>query len=120
MRAQIFLVSGAKKSAEVLSSIKKAKVKISKKRDLKKNPLSWAEIKSLAKLSGGADKIFDRTGFRVNGKATLSKDGTFLSENEMLKLMAQDHHFIRSPIILLENRKVIIGSKLKGLSQRRT
>jgi len=102
--AEMYIVKGNKEAKTSLEKIKKSKVKISKRRDLKAEPLSWAEVKMLSKLSGGADKLFDEEGFK---KDPSLKNGSVLSENQMLKLMAKDHNFIKTPILLLENREVV-------------
>jgi len=113
MTAEVYVVGGSKGVRDSMNKIKKSKLKISRRRDLKREPLSWAEVKSLAKLSGGADKIFNGDGFENNASL---KNGP-LSENQMLKLMAKDNVFIKSPILLLENRKVVYKIDTKALSR---
>ena len=113
MTAEVYVVGGSKGVRDSMDKIKKSKLKISRRRDLKREPLSWAEVKSLAKLSGGADKIFNDGGFENNASL---KNGPF-SENQMLKLMAKDNVFIKSLILLLENRKVVSKIDTKALSR---
>jgi arsenate reductase len=72
-------------------------------RDVKAQPLSGSEIKSLAKLVGGIDNLFSR---RSRKYRELGLHECELGEDEMLDLMASEYTFIKRPVLVDDGRAI--------------
>ncbi len=76
-----------------------------KKRNIKEEPLSRAEIERLATMLGGAENLFSRRSTKYRELGLKDKE---ISETEMLNLMASEYTFLKRPI-LVANGKAIAG-----------
>jgi arsenate reductase len=74
-----------------------------KKRNVKEEPLSRAEVERLAETLGGAENLFSRRSVKYRELGLKDKE---LSESEMLDLMAGEHTFLKRPILLIGNQAV--------------
>ena len=68
-----------------------------KKRNIKEEPLSRAEIEGLVALLGGAENLFSRRSVKYRELGLRDKT---LSANEMLDLMADEYTFLKRPILV--------------------
>jgi arsenate reductase len=82
-------------------------------RDVKAQPLSESEIKSLAKLVGVVDSLFSR---RARKYRELGLHERELSEDELLDLMASEYTFIKRPV-LVEDGRAIAGFTSRSYDQ---
>ncbi|MBA3694527.1 MAG: Spx/MgsR family RNA polymerase-binding regulatory protein [Acidobacteria bacterium] len=76
-----------------------------KKRNIKEEPLSRAEIERLATMLGGAENLFSRRSTKYRELGLKDKE---ISVTEMLNLMASEYTFLKRPI-LVANGKAIAG-----------
>lgn len=70
-------------------------------RDLKAQPLERAEVEDLARKVGGADKLFSRRAIKYR---QMDLQGQNLSEDDLLRLMAEEYTFITRPVIVRGDR----------------
>jgi arsenate reductase len=68
-----------------------------RKRNIKDEPLSRAEIERLAAQLGGAENLFSRRSVKYRELGLRDKT---LSENEMLDLMTSEYTFLKRPILV--------------------
>lgn len=70
-------------------------------RDIRKQPLSRTEVANLARMAGGADKLFSRRALAYRRRGLHERT---LSPEEMIDLMFEDDTFIRRPVIVRGER----------------
>lgn len=70
-------------------------------RDLKAEPLQEPEVRDLARKAGGADKLFSKRAMKFRKMGLHEKE---LSEDEMVRLMAEEYTFVTRPVIVHEDR----------------
>lgn len=70
-------------------------------RDVKTQPLSRAEVDELARKVGGAEKLFSRRAMKYRKMGLHEQQ---LSENDLLRHMAEEYTFIARPVIVRGDR----------------
>ncbi len=85
-------------------------VRVERFHDVKAEPLSAGEIRALAERVGGAEKLFSR---RARKYRALGLHERELSEEEMLRLMADEYTFITRPVVVAD------GGAVAGFAPRR-
>lgn len=78
-------------------------VAIDRFHDVKTEPLSEEEIRGLAERVGGADRLFSKRARKYRAMGLHERD---LSEDEMLRLMAEEYTFITRPVVVAEHGAV--------------
>lgn len=66
-------------------------------RDLKAQPLEAAEVEDLARKVGGVDKLFSKRAMKYRQMGLHERD---VSEEEMVRLMAEEYTFVTRPVIV--------------------
>ncbi len=79
------------------------KVPITKKRNIKEEPLIREEIEKLAEMLGGIENLFSRRSAKYRELGL--KDKT-LSDVEMLDLMADEYTFLKRPILVAGDKAI--------------
>jgi arsenate reductase len=85
-------------------------VRVERFHDLKADPLPEAEVRRLAERVGGVEKLFSR---RARKYRALGLHERELSEEEMLRLMAEEYTFITRPVVVAD------GGAVAGFAPRR-
>jgi arsenate reductase len=70
-------------------------------RDLKTQPLSRAEVEDLARKVGGAEKLFSKRAMKYR---TMGLHEQQLSEDDLLRYMAEEYTFVTRPVIVRGDR----------------
>jgi arsenate reductase len=70
-------------------------------RNLKEQPLSEDEVRALAAKVGGVDKLFSRRAMKYRAMGLHERD---VSEDEMVKLMAEEYTFVTRTVIVRGER----------------
>lgn len=81
------------------------------RRDIRKQPLSRTEVANLARMAGGADKLFSRRALAYRRRNLHERT---LAPDEMIDLMVEDDTFIRRPIIA-QGERVLPGCTARQL-----
>ena len=76
-------------------------VRIDEFRDLKAQPLERAEVDDLARKVGGAEKLFSKRAMKFRQMGLHERE---LSEDEMVRLMAEEYTFVTRPVIVRGGR----------------
>jgi arsenate reductase len=66
-------------------------------RDIKTQPLSWAEVEGLARKVGGAEKLFSKRAMKYRQMGLHEQQ---LSEDDLLRLMTEEYTFVTRPVIV--------------------
>ena len=69
--------------------------------DLKTDRLSAAEVRDLAERVGGVDRLFSRRAMKYRAMGLHERE---VSEEEMLRLMAEEYTFITRPVVVAGDR----------------
>lgn len=94
---------------KAVAFLKSLGVTIAHQRDIKSNPLSFAEVKALAAKLGGAQALFSKRAIKFR---TMGLSEKVLSDADLLRLMAEEYTFIKRPVI-------VVGSKsIAGFSEK--
>lgn len=72
-------------------------------RDIKENPLSRAEVETLAKMLGGADELFSRRAVKYREMKLGERE---VSPAEMLDLMSEEYTFLKRPILVMKGKAI--------------
>jgi arsenate reductase len=70
-------------------------------RDLKAQPLERPEVEDLARKVGGAEKLFSKRAMKYRQMGLHEQT---LSEDDLLRLMAEEYTFITRPVIVRDDR----------------
>ena len=70
-------------------------------RDLKAAPLSRAEVEELARKVGGAEALFSKRAMKYRAMGLHEQA---LSEDDLLRLMAEEYTFVTRPVIVRGER----------------
>jgi arsenate reductase len=70
-------------------------------RDLKAQPLERAEVGDLARKVGGAEKLFSKRAMKYRAMGLHEQT---LSDNDLLRLMAEEYTFVTRPVIVRGDR----------------
>lgn len=70
-------------------------------RNLKEQPLSQDEVRALAAKVGGVEKLFSKRAMKYRALGLHERD---VSEDEMVKLMAEEYTFVTRPVIVRGGR----------------
>jgi arsenate reductase len=70
-------------------------------RDLKAQPLSRAEVEELARKAGGPETLFSRRAVKYRQMGLHERE---LSEEDLLRLMAEEYTFVTRPVIVRGDR----------------
>jgi arsenate reductase len=76
-------------------------VSISSFRDLKAEPLQRTEVEELARKVGGAEKLFSRRALKYRQMGLHQRD---LSDDDLVRLMAEEYTFVARPVIVRGDR----------------
>lgn len=76
-------------------------VEVERFHDLKAERLSEAQVRELAGRVGGAEKLFSRRSMKYRQMGLHERE---LSEDEMLRLMAEEYTFVTRPVIVRGDR----------------
>lgn len=76
-------------------------VQIRSLRDLKAQPLERAEVEDLARKAGGAEALFSRRAMKYRGMGLHEQQ---LSDDDLLRLMAEEYTFVTRPVIVRGDR----------------
>jgi arsenate reductase (glutaredoxin) len=76
-------------------------VPIRRYRNLKEEPLSEHEVRGLAEKVGGVDKLFSKRAMKFRQMGLHER---VLSEDEMVRLMAEEYTFVTRPVIVCQDR----------------
>jgi arsenate reductase (glutaredoxin) len=79
-------------------------------RDVKAEPLSRAEVEELARMVGGAEALFSKRAMKYRAMGLHEQT---LSEDDLLRLMAEEYTFVTRPVIVRVDRATA------GFSQKR-
>lgn len=66
-------------------------------RDLKAQPLSRPEVEDLARKAGGPSALFSRRAMKYRAMGLHEQD---LSDDDLLRLMAEEYTFVTRPVIV--------------------
>ena len=81
--------------------LRDAGVTVQEFRDLKSNPLTRAEVEDLASKVGGAETLFSRRAMKYRKMGLHEQQ---LSEDDLLRLMAEEYTFITRPVVVRGDR----------------
>jgi arsenate reductase len=70
-------------------------------RNLKEEPLSEDEVRALAAKVGGVEKLFSKRAMKYRQMSLHERD---VSEDEMVRLMAEEYTFVTRPVIVRGDR----------------
>ena len=70
-------------------------------RNLKEQPLSEDEVRDLAEKVGGVEKLFSRRAMKYRAMGLHERD---LSDDELVRLMAQEYTFVTRPVLVRGDR----------------
>lgn len=85
-------------------------VRVERFHDVKAERLSEEEVRGLAERVGGAERLFSK---RARKYRSLGLHERELSEEEMLRLMAEEYTFITRPVVVAD------GGAVAGFAPRR-
>ena len=81
------------------------------RRDMRRSPLTRTEVENLARLAGGADKLFSRRALAYRRRGLHERT---VSPEEMIDLMIEDDTFIRRPV-LVRGTRAVPGCTVRGV-----
>lgn len=70
-------------------------------RNLKEEPLSVDEVRGLAEKVGGVEKLFSKRAMKYRAMGLHERE---VSEDEMVRLMAEEYTFVTRPVIVRGGR----------------
>ena len=70
-------------------------------RDLKAQPLEAAEVEDLARKVGGVETLFSKRAMKYRAMGLHERE---LSDDEMVRLMADEYTFVTRPVIVAGDR----------------
>ena len=76
-------------------------VPIRARRNLKEQPLSADEVRALAAKVGGVDRLFSKRAMKYRQMGLHERD---LSDDDLVRLMAEEYTFITRPVIVRGDR----------------
>jgi arsenate reductase (glutaredoxin) len=76
-------------------------VQVASFRDLKTQPLSVDEVRDLAAKVGGVEKLFSKRAMKYRAMGLHERE---LSEDDLVRLMAQEYTFVTRPVIVRGDR----------------
>jgi len=76
-------------------------VEVREFRDLKARPLTRAEVEALARKVGGPDRLFSRRAMQYR---QMNLHEQVLSDDDLLRLMAEEYTFVTRPVIVRGDR----------------
>ena len=77
-------------------------------RNLKEEPLSEDEVRALAEKVGGIEALFSKRAMKYRQMGLHERE---VSEDEMVRLMAEEYTFVTRPVIVRGNRATAGFSK---------
>lgn len=113
-RVYVYGMPQCKTCQRALDFLRFMKINISGFRDVKTDKLTEEEIRKLAEIAGGAEAIFSRRAIMYRA---LDLDKVDLSDEDMIRHMANEHTFIRRPLIVTDNQKIFAGFHDKRLRE---
>jgi arsenate reductase len=76
-------------------------VEVREFRDLKSRPLARAEVEELARKAGGPDRLFSRRAMKYR---QMNLHEQALSDDDLLRLMAEEYTFVTRPVVVRGDR----------------
>lgn len=73
-------------------------------RNLKEEPLSEDEVRALAAKVGGVEKLFSKRAMKYRQMGLHERD---VSEDEMVRLMAEEYTFVTRPVLVRDDRATV-------------
>jgi arsenate reductase len=70
-------------------------------RNVKEQPLSQEEVRGLAEKVGGVEKLFSKRAMKYRAMGLHERE---VSEDEMVRLMAEEYTFVTRPVIVRGDR----------------
>lgn len=89
-------------------------VKIKRFVNLKEERLSRAEVEKLVRLIGGAEKLFSKRAMKYR---SMGLDKMTLTEEDMIRYMTEEYTFIKRPVIVLSDQRILAGFSAKQYLQ---
>jgi arsenate reductase len=83
---------------------------ISKHINVKEEKVSRKELEELSKKLGGVDKLFSKRAMKYRGWGLNEK---VLNDDDMLGYMEQEYTFIKRPVVVTREGKVLAGFSAK-------
>jgi arsenate reductase len=78
--------------------------------NVKEEQVSEKEIQELCDLMGGVEKLFSKRAMKYRGWGLHEKE---LSEADMLKYMHEEYTFIKRPVIVTKDKRILAGFSAK-------
>lgn len=78
--------------------------------NVKEEQVSEQEIQALCDLMGGVDKLFSKRAMKYRGWGLHEKE---LSEADMLKYMHEEYTFIKRPVVVTKDKRILAGFSAK-------
>ena len=101
MEIYLYGLSGCTTCQKAMRRLERHRVKITKFRDIKEEPLLRQEVENLAEMLGGASELFSRRAVKYREMKLNERE---LSEAEMIDLMATDYTFLKRPILVINGK----------------
>lgn len=78
--------------------------------NVKEEQVSEKEIQELCDLMGGVEKLFSKRAMKYRGWGLHEKE---LSDADMLKYMHEEYTFIKRPVIVTKDKRILAGFSAK-------
>jgi len=78
--------------------------------NVKETKVTRTELEELSKALGGVEKLFSKRAMKYR---SMGLDKMTLSDEDMLNYMQQEYTFIKRPVIVAKNGKVLAGFSAK-------
>ena len=88
--------------------------KIRKYINLKEESVTLSELEGLCQALGGVEKLFSKRAMKYRAWGLHEKT---LSDAEMLQYMQEEYTFIKRPVLVAQDRKVLSGFSAKQYDQ---
>jgi len=82
--------------------------------NVKEEKVSREELEELCRLMGGVDKLFSKRAMKYRAWGLHEKE---LSDEDMLNYMQEEYTFIKRPVLVTKDRKVLAGFSAKQYDQ---
>ena len=80
--------------------------------DIKKEPMTEAQVDAMAKMVGSYEALFSRRAMKYKSLGLKDRD---LSEQEIRSLILEEYTFLKRPVLVLEDR-IFVGNAAKTVS----
>ena len=80
--------------------------------DIKKEPLTEAQVDAMAAMAGSYEALFSRRAIKFKSLGLRNRD---LSEQEIRSFILEEYTFLKRPVLVLEDR-IFVGNAPKTVS----